>query len=87
MELLGANVLNQIRRPSFGTFSKTDATEIGNRGFVHIVCVKDDKVGSEISLVLTCLQENAKVGIKKVMARIFVRDPFNPICFSEDAEK
>ena len=45
--------------------SKTHATEIGNRVFVHIVYVKDDKVGSEITLVLACLQENAKVGIKK----------------------
>ena len=41
------------------------ATEIGNRVFAHIVCVKDDKVGSEITLVLASLQENAKVGIKK----------------------
>ena len=30
----------------------------------QIVCVKDDKGGSEITLVLVCLQENAKVGIK-----------------------
>ena len=53
----------------------------------QIVCVKDDKGGSEITLVLACLQENAKVGLIKVMAQIFVRDPFNPICFSEDPEK
>ena len=31
----------------------------------QIVCVKDDKGGSEITLVLVCLQENAKVGIKR----------------------
>ena len=31
----------------------------------QIVCVKNDKGGSEITLVLVCLQENAKVGIKK----------------------
>ena len=31
----------------------------------QIVCVKDDKGGSNITLVLVCLQENAKVGIKK----------------------
>ena len=31
----------------------------------QIVCVKDDKGGSEITLVLVCLQENAKVGIQK----------------------
>ena len=31
----------------------------------QIVCVKDDKGGSEIILVLICPQENAKVGIKK----------------------
>ena len=53
----------------------------------QVVCVQDDKGGSENPLVLACLQENAKVGIKKVMAKIFVQDPFNPICFLEDSEK
>ena len=38
-------------------------------------------------MVLACLQENVKVGIKKVMVKIFVQDPLNPICFSEDSEK
>ena len=31
----------------------------------QIVCIKDDKGGSEVTLVLACLRENAKVGIKK----------------------
>ena len=31
----------------------------------QIVCVKDDKGSSEITLALVCLQENAKVGIKR----------------------
>ena len=53
----------------------------------QIVCVQDDKGGSENPLVLACRQENAKFGIKKVMAKIFVQDPFNPIRFSEDSEK
>ena len=53
----------------------------------QVVCVHDDKGGPENPLVLACLQENAKVGIKKVMAKIFVQDPFNPICFLEDSEK
>ena len=57
-----ATRFNQIRRPPF---SATHATERSNRVFVHTVCAKDDKVGSEIALVLACLQENAKVGIKK----------------------
>ena len=57
-----ATWFHQIRRPSFST---THATERSNRVFVHIVCVKDDKSGSEITLVLACLQENAKVGTKK----------------------
>ena len=48
----------------------------------QIVCVKHDKGCPENTLVLACLQENVKVGIKKVMAKIFVQDPFNPICFS-----
>ena len=48
---------------------------------------KHDKGFPENTLVLACLQENVKVGIKKVMAKIFVQDPFNPICFSENSEK
>ena len=31
----------------------------------QIVCGKDDKGGSEVTLVLASQQENAKVGIKK----------------------
>ena len=37
----------------------------------QIVCVKDGKGGSEITLVLACLQENAKVSIKKSNGQIF----------------
>ena len=51
--------------------------------FNQIVCVKHDKGGPENTWALACLQENVKVGIKKVMAKIFVQDRFNPICFSE----
>ena len=47
----------------------------------QIVRVKGDKGDSENSLVLACLQENAKVGMRKVKAKTFVQDPFNPICF------
>ena len=39
---------------------------------------------SEITLVLACLQENDKVSINQAMAKIFDRDPFNSVCFSED---
>ena len=42
--------------------------------FLNIVCVKDDKVGSGITLVLACLLENAKVGIKSVGQNSFVRN-------------
>ena len=31
----------------------------------QIVCFKDEKRGSEIIVVLACLRENARVGIKK----------------------
>ena len=51
------------------------------------MCVKDDKGGSEVTLVLACLRENAKIGIKKWCPKMFVRDPFNPMCFLEDPEK
>ena len=53
----------------------------------QIVCVQGDKADSDNSLVLACRQENAKVGMKKVKAKMFVQDPFNPICLFEDSEK
>ena len=42
----------------------------------QIVCVKHDKGCPENTLVLACLQENVKVGIKKVMAKIFCSRSF-----------
>ena len=53
----------------------------------QIVCVKGNKGDSENSLVLACLQENAKVGMSKMKTKTFIQDPFNPICFLEDSEK
>ena len=50
------------------SFSTTQDTELNSRAFESF----DDKGDSEIILVLACLQENAKVGTKKVMAKMFV---------------
>ena len=79
-----------------------DLTKLGDHPFQHlplkeatellyesnqIVCVKGDKGDSEISLVLACLQETVEVNRKKVMAKYFVQDPFNPTRVLEDSEK
>lgn len=47
----------------------------------QMVCVKGDKGDSENSLVPACLQENVEVNRKKVMAKVYVQDPFNPTWF------
>ena len=36
---------------------------------------------------MACLQENASVGMKRVKAKVFIQDPFNPVLFTEDAER
>jgi len=38
-------------------------------------------------LALARLQENVELDRKKVMAKVFVQDPFNPTWFLEDSEK
>ena len=67
-----------------------DLTKLGDHHSVqHIppkevtvsVSVKDDKAGTSLPT------GECKSRHRKVIAKIFVRDPFNPICFSEDAEK
>ena len=36
---------------------------------------------------MACLQENMSVGMKRVNAKLFIQDPFNPMLFAEDAER
>ena len=36
---------------------------------------------------MACLQENVSVGMKSVKAKVFIQDPFNPMLFTEDAER
>ena len=36
---------------------------------------------------MACLQENASVGMKRVKAKVFIQDPFNPVLFMEDGER
>ena len=36
---------------------------------------------------MACLQENVSVGMKRVKAKVFIQDPFNPVLFTEDAER
>ena len=36
---------------------------------------------------MACLQENVSVGMKRVKAKVFIQDHFNPVLFTEDAER
>ena len=53
----------------------------------QIVCVKADSSDTRQLFIMACLQENVRVGMKRVKAKVFIQDPFNPILFSKDAER
>ena len=36
---------------------------------------------------MACLQENMSIGMKSVKAKVFIQYPFNPVLFTEDAER
>ena len=37
--------------------------------------------------LMACLQEDVSVGMKRVKAKVFVQDPFNPVLFTENTER
>ena len=53
----------------------------------QIVCVKADSIDTRQLFIMACLQENVSVGMKMVKAKMFIQDPFNPMLFTEDAER
>ena len=54
----------------------------------QIVCVKADSNESHhLFIVIACLQENVSVGMNRVKAEVSIQDPFNPVLFTEDAER
>ena len=53
----------------------------------RIVCVKADSNDSSQLFIIACLQENMSAGIKRVEAKVFIQDPFNPVLFTEDGER
>ena len=53
----------------------------------QIVCVKADSSDTRQLFIMACLQENVSVGMKRVKAKVFIQDPFNPVLFTEDAER
>ena len=53
----------------------------------QIVCVKADSSDTRQLFIMACLQENVSVGTKRVKAKVFIQDPFNPVLFTEDAER
>ena len=53
----------------------------------QIVCVKAYSNESHHLFIMACLQENVSVGMKRVKAKVSIQDPFNPVLFTEDAER
>ena len=52
-----------------------------------VVCVKADSNESHHLFIIACLQENVSVGMKRVKAKVSMQDPFNPVLFTDDAER
>ena len=48
---------------------------------------KADSSDTRQLFIMACLQENVSVGMKRVRAKVFIQDPFNPVLFTEDAER
>ena len=53
----------------------------------QIVCVKADSSDTRQLFIMACLQDDVTVGMKRVKAKVFVQDPFNPVLFTEHAER
>ena len=53
----------------------------------QIVCVKADTSDTCQLFIMACLQEYVTVGMKRAKAKVFVQDPFNPVLFTENAER
>ena len=53
----------------------------------QIACVKADSIDTRQLFIMACLQENVSVGMKRVKAKVLIQDPFNPMLFTEDAER
>ena len=53
----------------------------------QIVCVKADSSDTRQLFIIACLQDNVSDGMKRVKAKVFIQDPFNPVLSTEDAER
>ena len=53
----------------------------------QIVCVKAHSSDTRQLFVMASLQEDVTVDMKRVKAKVFVQDPFNPVLFMEHAER
>ena len=53
----------------------------------QIVCVKADSSDTRQLFIMACLQENVSIGMKRVKAKVFIQDLFNPVLFMKDAER
>ena len=52
-----------------------------------IVCVKADSSDTHQQFMMACLQENVSVRMKMVKVNVFIQDHFDPVMFTEDAER
>ena len=68
-----------------GPHEKTTETSYKKKS--QIVCVKADSSDTIQLFIMASLQENVSVGMKRVRAKVVIQDPFNPVLFTEDAEK
>ena len=53
----------------------------------QIVCFKADSSDTRQLFIIACLQENVSIGMKRVKAKVFIQDPFNPVLFTKDTER
>ena len=78
----------------FATLSESAAVPSAHRETTEtlyklsqIVCVKIDSSDTHQLFIIAFLRENVSVGMKRVKAKVFIQDPFNPVLFTEVEEK
>ena len=86
--------LSDFTAPDFTVLSEVAAVTVPHRETTEtfyklsqIVCVRADSSDTRQLFIMACLQENVSVGMKRVKAKAFIQDPFNPVLFTEDAER
>ena len=68
------------------THSECDPLD-NNEGFDLDNSTSATNLDTRQLFIMACLQGNVSVGMKRVKAKVFIQDPFNPVLFTEDAER